>query len=127
VGEPLFLNAIDRISSVDRGLRPAEMGEKEGNESANQQRKCAKEKDLGSTAKNPMSAHNLKHPWDLRGLRFFGRLEFKAGKKVVSRHFVPRRKPNPISSGTSQFTAHAGPGISKEYPRLHSPTGWLTY
>jgi hypothetical protein len=66
------------------------MGKKEGNESANQQRKCAKEKDLGFTAKNPMSAHNLKHPWDIRGLRLVGRLEFMAGKKVVSRTFLPK-------------------------------------
>jgi hypothetical protein len=38
------------------------MGEKEGNENAKQQRNCAEEEDLRFTAKNRMSAHNLKHP-----------------------------------------------------------------
>jgi hypothetical protein len=75
-----------------------------------------------------MSAHNLKHPWDIRGLRLFGRLEFMAGKKVVSRNFLPKRKPNlSLSPRTSQFTAHAGPGISMHYPGWQSPTGWLLY
>ena len=120
VRELLFLNAIDRFSAVDRRLCPAEMGEKEGNENANQQRKCAEEEDLRLTAKNRMSAHNLNHPWTSGGLVPQGSWNSRPGKWLF-RETSCQNASATHSPGVSHFTAYSRPGISIEYPKTASP------
>jgi len=93
------------------------MGEKEGDDNASQQRKCAEEEDLGLTAKSRMSAHNLKHPWtsgayDLSAMGVPGRENgcfAKPPAKTVRVTNAPR---------ISEFTAYAGLRISMEYPKM---------